>query len=180
MQLIEAVADALGVDVATVVTHDRNLVAAGMRSKGGRGKSAAKMTATDAANLLIAVVGSEQVRGSVETVQRFGSLVAVGQRSGVPLPILDAGHTFSDALTGIIETFRSEGFRGAGEIYWDIEMRRPNFEAKVSGVIGGRNPEAEYRPAKGQAHDPPSSGDLRVIVRFSSTTLWQIGEILRG
>ncbi|MDP4021043.1 hypothetical protein Q8W71_00270 [Methylobacterium sp. NEAU 140] len=180
MQLIEAVADALGVDVATVVTHDRNLVAAGMRSKGGRGKSAAKMTAIDAANLLIAVASSEQVRGSVETVKNFGNLVAIGPRSGVPLPKLSAHHTFSDALAGIIEAFRDGDFRRAGEIYWDVEMHRPILEAKISGQIGETGPEVEYRPAAGQAHDPPSSGDLRVIVRFSSVTLWQVGETLRG
>jgi hypothetical protein len=36
-KLVRAVADMLGAPEATVIQHDRNLVAAGLRSKGGRG-----------------------------------------------------------------------------------------------------------------------------------------------
>lgn len=53
--------------------HDRNLVAAGRRSKGGRGRSAAKVTPQDGASLLIAVAGSNYVKDSVETLEQYGN-----------------------------------------------------------------------------------------------------------
>jgi len=38
-ELVRTVAEALGIAEATVVQYDRNLVAAGLRTKGGRGRS---------------------------------------------------------------------------------------------------------------------------------------------
>ena len=54
-QLVQAMATALGISVATVTQYDRQLAENGLRSKGGRGVSAAAVTARDAANLLIAI-----------------------------------------------------------------------------------------------------------------------------
>ena len=47
---------AMGVSEETVAVHDRNLVVAGLRTKGGRGTSAAKVTPRDAARLFVAVL----------------------------------------------------------------------------------------------------------------------------
>src|SRR5439155_17694246 len=57
-QLVKCIAEALGIPEPTVVQYDRLLAENGLRSKGGRGTSAAKVTAVDAANLLIAIMGS--------------------------------------------------------------------------------------------------------------------------
>src|SRR5258705_11448956 len=57
-QLVKCIAEALGIPEPTVVQYDRLLSENGMRSKGGRGTSAAKVTAVDAANLLIAIMES--------------------------------------------------------------------------------------------------------------------------
>ena len=54
-QLVTTVSEVMGVPRPTVAVIDRQLSEAGLRSKGGRGLSAAAMTPTDAANLLIAV-----------------------------------------------------------------------------------------------------------------------------
>jgi len=67
------VAEALGEAEPTVIQHDRNLFAAGLRTKGGRGSSAAKTTLRDAAHLTIAVMGTQFVRDSVEVVKGFGA-----------------------------------------------------------------------------------------------------------
>src|SRR4051794_40956791 len=99
-QLVECVASALGVEEATVIVHDRNLAVAGLRTMGGRGRAAARMTARDAANLLIAVAGAEQVRDSARAVQDFAALPL---RAGSPLPGLRAGHDFGEALTLLIQ-----------------------------------------------------------------------------
>lgn len=54
--------------------HDRNLAVAGLRTKGGRGTSAAKVTPLDAARLFVALLASMKVKDSVEKVQAFEQL----------------------------------------------------------------------------------------------------------
>ena len=72
-ELVRIVAEALDEAEPTVIQHDRNLFAAGLRTKGGRGPSAAKTTLRDAAHLTIAVMGTQFVRDSVEVVKGFGA-----------------------------------------------------------------------------------------------------------
>jgi hypothetical protein len=76
-QLVSAVAIGLDVPEETVVQHDRNLVVAGLRTKGGRGHSAARVTPLDAARLIIAVIASFRVRDSVSTVNQFESAMFI-------------------------------------------------------------------------------------------------------
>lgn len=126
-EMVKRVAEVLGAPEATVTVHDRNLAAAGLRTKGGRGKSAAKMTAGDVANLLLAVAGSSMVKDTVQTVEDFADLPARGgEKSGevngkiqhhgnapdvwelADFPVnslkkLPSGHTLKDALVALIE-----------------------------------------------------------------------------
>jgi hypothetical protein len=76
-QLVNAVAISLNVPAETVVQHDRNLVVAGLRTKGGRGQSAPKVTPLDAARLVTAVLGSVRIVDSVDTVRLFERTVRV-------------------------------------------------------------------------------------------------------
>jgi hypothetical protein len=75
-QLVECVAAALNMSHATVVLYDRVLAENGLRSKGGRGKSAAKVTAEDAANLLIAIAGTSSggIATAARTVELYSGL----------------------------------------------------------------------------------------------------------
>lgn len=107
-ELVEAMAAVLGVPPATVTVHDRNLVMAGLRSKHGRGRGAARVTAADAANLLTAMLGSPQVKASSEAVARFRQTRPLraspkGYRSvGITqLTALDTAHSFVDALEAL-------------------------------------------------------------------------------
>ena len=70
-QLVKAVSIALDVPEETVVQHDRNLVVAGLRTKGGRGRSAPQVTPLDAARLLVATLASIRTKDSVTTVEQF-------------------------------------------------------------------------------------------------------------
>ena len=74
-QLVKAMSIALDVPEETVVQHDRNLVVAGLRTKGGRGRSAPEVTALDAARLFIAVLGSMRTKDSVATVKQFDGTI---------------------------------------------------------------------------------------------------------
>jgi hypothetical protein len=70
-QLVKAMAVALNMPEEVVVQHDRNLAMAGLRTKKGRGPSAAEVTPLDAARLLAATLGSVRNKDSVYTVSKF-------------------------------------------------------------------------------------------------------------
>jgi hypothetical protein len=116
-QLVQAMATALGISVATVTQYDRQLAENGLRSKRGRGTSAAAVTARDAANLLIAVAGSPlggpAVKEAVRTCEAYGSLKALQRASwrldkfpkfGLPtMASLPAAHSLREALSVLID-----------------------------------------------------------------------------
>jgi hypothetical protein len=157
-ELVRMIAATTGEDEATVTQHDRNLVLAGLRTKGGRGRSAAKVTARDAARLLTSVLGAHRVKDAVETVRRYmqtqehhahwhqhypDKLQGMGKANvwedyGIPeLAALPRDHTFIDALTALI-TVASEGrlIRELGDFY-PLENLRiivtwPRTHARIS------------------------------------------------
>jgi hypothetical protein len=107
--IVEVAAGVLGISVASVIVHDRNLSNAPvpLRTVAGRGRAAAKMTAVDAANLVIAVAGSESVKNSVWAVLTYGGLrgiktrtTAIGVRSFDELP---ANHSLAEMLAALID-----------------------------------------------------------------------------
>jgi hypothetical protein len=110
-QLVNAVSDATGVSLPTIVDIDRKLVKGKLRTKGGRGFNAAKMTALDAARLLTAVLGSPQANASVDAVERYAHTRVDKARSSEKLfagaklddlAALPARHGFVDALAALI------------------------------------------------------------------------------
>ena len=107
-QLVKAVALALDVPEETVVQHDRNLVVAGLRTKGGRGRSAAKVTPLDAARLIVAVLGSLRTKDTVATVRALektefdppksqADLVAILKKARIALPVGDENTVWDDS-----------------------------------------------------------------------------------
>jgi hypothetical protein len=158
--LVKTMSDVLGLPEATVTQYDRRLSESGLRSKSGRGSSAARVTARDAANLLIAILGSLVVGGSIKTApaicSTFGDLRALNEPSwsarftelGLPaLGSMPSGHSFVEALTTLIgsaaggETFTvpdgrtnlQEGFA------FDLEVAGPDPSATI--IAGGPVPE---------------------------------------
>lgn len=129
-ELIHVLAKILGVSEPTVFQHDRNLVKAGYRRTGGRGRSAVKVDATDAANLLIAVVGTPisgpAVKDSVATFKSYSELQAVAPvtddlfarhpttwKEIACLRELAPGHGFATALATIIRKIAEGAFEEA-------------------------------------------------------------------
>lgn len=125
-QLNHAVAIATDTPEETVTQHDRNLVTAGLRTKGGVGRSAPHVTVLDAARLFTATLGSSRRKDSVDTVRAFEesvyrpstlttTLVDTFYKTGEPLPpglLEDADptikglrndHNFIEALAALIE-----------------------------------------------------------------------------
>lgn len=129
-EMVRRMAEALSLPESMVIMVDRKLSESGLRTKSGRGKSAAKMTASDIANLLIAVIGSSMMRDETEAVAEYGALpVQKGRLTPVSqhgfasvgpawelsdaaasrLPLLGAAHTFRDALVTLLEDASVDG-----------------------------------------------------------------------
>lgn len=75
--LAQVIARVEGMDEMTVIGIGQYLRDAGLIKKGGRGLSAARMTPSDAANLLIAVNATSVAKNAVEVVRQFSGLHAV-------------------------------------------------------------------------------------------------------
>jgi hypothetical protein len=140
-QLVETIASALGVPRQTVIQHDRQLAAKGYRRKGGRGRSAIRVTTEDAASLLIAVaaapVSGPVVKETVGTFEKYASLPAwklhhyePGNWSGLKvLSELPKGHSFSEALATLIREYARGNFASV-DFVWS------NFPGAESGDPG--------------------------------------------
>lgn len=138
--LIKTVSECLHIPEATVFQHDRELVKAGYRRTGGRGRSSIQVTPQDAANLLIAIVGGPAfgptVKESAVTLERYMSLPAWMDVDIVPgkweraLPRLSPGHGFRDALAEIISNFASGRFASPLNIWPELKQIIP-LEAQI-------------------------------------------------
>ena len=203
-QLMESVSKATGVPLATVVDIDRRLVAAGLRTKGGRGFSVARMTPLDAARLLTAILGSPFAKTSAEAVARYARTRVDDQRSseglyaplGVPeLAALAERHSFIDALAALLKALavgslatvaqapnptskpRIEVFAFTRATAGRIKLS--DFPASRSGMVEYALPpasRARSRDGKGAAAE--NTGDLEQSRRVTERTLLAIATLL--
>lgn len=179
-ELVQVVARETGVSEATVIVHDRNLALAGLRSVGGRGRAAARMTYQDAANLIIAVAASRNVKDSAKTVEAYAPLPASS-----PLTFDDdgvqvlRGATFGDALAAFLEAVpaaRSD-FGDPENAYVKVYLYGPRPEAKIDWKNGPRGGVIEYR-AKWERNEKSKFADLQFISKFTQITLGFVGEAI--
>jgi hypothetical protein len=175
--LVRAVAEILVVPEATVMVHDRNLATAipvPLRSVKGRGRAAARMTARDAATLLIAVVASSNVKDSAKAVADYGGLVADPRLESTikrydELPV---NHTFRDALTALIDAAAADEIERGFDLA--ISLRGPRPFAKIEWKHQGNVSWTRYEP-------PPSEsqtfkvGDATRTVEFTENTIRYLG-----
>jgi hypothetical protein len=164
-QLVRKFSGLLGIAEATIVLHDRNLVVAGLRSKSGRGNSAARVTARDAAHLLVAILGSSHVKHSAQTVHRynetriFKNMSHGYQDSAIAaLRNLPSDHSFVDAVEVLvaaaadgsleIDTYSEVGEIGEVKIgsmaMIEIAVRTPGQIADISITGAAATTEVRY------------------------------------
>ena len=142
-ELVRKLSELLGIAERTIVLHDRNLVVAGLRSKGGRGNSAARMAARDAAHLLVAVLGSSHVKDSAETVRRYKETRFHNGASGgyddstiAALRNLPPDHSFVDAVEALIAAAADGSLETAMEVYVsEIEGEKIGYEAIIEITV---------------------------------------------
>jgi hypothetical protein len=184
------VALALGLPTTALATHVRQLREAGQLTKTGRGVTGAKMTALDAAKLLIAAASSINIKDGVANLSAYGAL-RTNKRwllETMPLPemvSLSADHTLLDALSALIESSMNGSFIGAvrqiqgGEdvdlatltgppISFTVSLIGPVRRARMSFVNFWLNHEGEIETDDDDANDyfvaaPVDGGNLPPI-----------------
>lgn len=170
-ELVATVARAFGLPEASVSQFDRYLADAGLRLRGGKGRSAAKMTPTDAANLMIAAAASDASSDGPANVIAFSTLryaaavlssvndpedtaLAGPWSAGVsPLPALAAlptWHSFGDALVALVGAV---GSWNHDDVAITITLARPVIEATIEIRVGDRCAEIRYDRAGWQPSD---------------------------
>lgn len=201
-QLIELVSKTTGLALATVVDIDRRLVKSNLRTKGGRGLNAARMTPLDAARLLTAILGSAQAYVSVDAVERYTQTRVDKARSSdklygaanlEDLAALPARHSFIEALAALIAS------AGSGSLATLIPTSRnaplPNIEVFAFtratrgririGLPSGLTASIEYQavPATEQTGRQGRKranevGDLEQSRRITERTILPIAKLL--
>lgn len=166
-QLVAKVAEITGVPEGTVIQHDRNLSVAELRTTGGRGLAVAKVTFDDAANLLIAVAGSRNVKDSAKTVREYRELPASD-----PLVF---GKTFGEALAALIESVPKDRdlFAGPDGGTIDVYILGPSPAAKIEWRLPTGRGTVEYAGKRSRAF-----ADLQFVSKFSQITIGHVGDLV--
>jgi hypothetical protein len=208
-ELVEELADSLGVSVATIAQYDRVLAESGLRSSGGRGKSAARVTSIDAANLLITVLGTpvsgSPIKNAADTCRSYGELpVARGPSSprrfrdfGIQsLARLPLRHSLRDALSALIagaskgEQLEIPGDPGEAPItegadyFLAIMCAGPQPWAHIMADVSLGDNEPNYVARlvynMGVEHYRAFKGDLHQERHVTFRTVRRIGSVIAG
>jgi hypothetical protein len=155
-EMVSVVAKVLGLPEATVVVHDRNLAVAGLRSKGGRGRSAARMTASDAASLLIVVTASSLVKNTVETWHDYAHLLA--EKSVLTAP---DGFRFNEEGAWELERVPLRGLLELPPKHRFLEALAALLRSVADGSLDEAREELNFRPI-----GPDIDTAFHIAVRF--------------
>jgi hypothetical protein len=114
-ELVETLSTELGLPLNSIAQYDRHLVVEGLRTKNGRGTSAARVTTQDAAHLIVAVLGSLRIREAIFAVNRYAACrISEGSWADCSMPTMEAlpkEHNFIDALCAMIDAARNGELR---------------------------------------------------------------------
>ncbi len=196
-QLVTTISEATGIAYGTVRSYDRFLAIGGLRSTSGRGIAAAQVTARDAAYLLVAILGSHEIREAAQTVERYGDATpmreakaAMGYRaSGIHyLERLPAIHSFPSAVEALIAqahnaltadceypelveiTALSPGVHG------EIRLAGLNNQSVATVRYGVEQAIAKKVPRNStRVNEEP---DFRISRRITDRTIWSIARLL--
>ena len=181
--LVERMAAILGLPQKSIVVIDRALLEAGLRTRGGRGRSAARVTVADGATLLLAVLVTPILVRADEAIEiwrdvktwphppsvaePFGSMLS-GAR---PVPLC----AFFERL---IET-PPENYGGAtfvlqlaiDQYAGMLKVHRPGEKETKAGFL--RYPER----GSNKPMSPPSNGDLTRDARVTQKTFQELHKL---
>lgn len=177
-QLVAKIAEVSGVPEGTVILHDRNLMTAGLRSLGVRGRGTSAVTFEDAANLLIAVAASRNVKDSAKVVSSYKDLPADYL---IDFTDEQRGASFGDAIAALMEALAASpeawkaGSEDDGSV--DVFLYGPHPSAKIDIRTKGKNHTYRYEVGYEQ-QKRRTGGDLEFISKFSQSSLGHIGTLV--
>jgi hypothetical protein len=196
-QLVETISGTTGVPLATVIDIDRKLTKAGLRTKGGRGFSAARMTPKDAAHLIMAMLAASQSNEAAIAVERYAHTRVDKERSSKglfgaaaldDLAALSTQHDFITGLSAVIASATDGALfwlkqRGESKCPPRIEIfaftRATLGRIRIAGLPNRKAASVEYLPIQGVSIAPMgSSGDLEQSRRITERTIFAIAELL--
>jgi len=179
-QLVRTLSETTGVPLATVTDLDRRLVKGALRTKGGRGLYAARMTPLDAARLLTAMLGASQSILAAAAVGRYAKTRVERSRSSddlfgasglTDLASLNPDHSFVDGLKSLIasaadgalarliaETKRT-GAIPSIEVFAFTEAT--NGRIRLTGLPNRMTVSVEYLPARTHLKGRPARSAKR-------------------
>jgi len=196
-QLIATIHKATGVPLPTIVDIDRRLVQGGLRSKSGRGLSAAKMSLLDAARLLTAILVNPQANAVLDAIGRYERTrptslpegePAFGSTGLVELVALPANHSFVAAVTAVIASASYGSLAAAAkrmgtpphlELFALTNATRGHI--RIAGLPNRRTASVDYSAARAQSSKAAGgspAGDLEQSRRVTEVTIFQIAELL--
>lgn len=165
-EMVARTAEVFGVNVSTLESIDRTLVVAGLRHKGGRGRSGAHMTARDISHLAIAAAHDVAMKDAATLVGKISALPRGLSRlrnlpaSGDEVDMLAEGTDWSSPPSA---EELEECLPGA-----EFLLSEPTLGAAMTRVVDGLAPGAS------------GSKDVQVAISFSNrgpkaTILYQVG-----
>jgi hypothetical protein len=197
-QLARTISEATGVPLATVVDIDRKLVKGGLRTKAGRGLSAARMQPLDAARLLTAILASPQANEAASAVARYAQTQVDTSRSsesiygaaeGSTLSALAGRHNFVEALAALLAS-AADGTL-ASHAAGEDQRRKPSIEIfaftratrgriRLAGLQSGQTASVEYVPAdrNREGLEDRAAGDLEQSRRITERTVIAVATLL--
>ena len=194
-QLVKAMATTLGsFSEATVGQYDQVLAEYGLRSKGGRGLSAARVTAADAANLLIAIMASPisgaAIKNAAHSCKLYGSFIETEETDGpqrrqefrsnglVKLADLPPRHSFRDAIVSLIEQAADDLMTNRPSPFGYVNVEGPRQLAEIFvdpmefyGLV--------YTPFNERQREKRPRGTLAQSRTVNLRTFWQLAATLQ-
>lgn len=176
-ELVAAIAARTGIPEVTVGIHDRNLAEAGLRTPALRGRGVSRVTYQDAANLLIAVAGSRNVKDSVKVVTEYGSLVS---ETAIDIDGAWRGRTLGDAVAALLETVAAnpDVYSGEDGDEVDVSLFWPYVFATINFSRNNKIVEKIKYLKEGDSEGSKFETDLIFIGRFSEASLVDIGGLV--
>jgi len=185
-ELCNKTAELLGLQPNTTLIAWRALREDQRVTTGGRGKSAAHCTPSDAASLLIATIGKMPLQSYLQSWERFSGLTCtrLQQRRGRSVEELggfNAGHSFQEGLTALIASATSGSLQGAynpGSIRIGFLGPYPGASIRLVGDIDAWIAYEELT-ASLPGLQPDGDGDLEQSKHITGKTIFGLGELLR-
>lgn len=175
--LVKIVAAVEGLEEVSVGIFARHAREAGLITQGGRGRSAAKMTTRDAANLLLAVNGCALAKDISDIVPRLRALpIYIGvEETAVGLGL--EGAQFGDDFEHLLELVAGPKFVSVpGQVF--VRFFRPIIRVEITAVprIRGefRSEQFVYRDWGSEVNWPsPDRSDETVISQITMRRLME-------